>query len=209
MFKWWFVPACAALLHDLSPVEARQLAESVIAVNYRPLHDLGVSQEEAGLCRTDGTEKNIKYESQIKGCRAFWASGEDLKESQLFIILQPESKKSALLLQSGKLHWFRWFNLEWGLSYSLHTEKKKVTKLPHSLKDPSQQPITVWEYWKKLRSGPLKAAAHRLPFEIKALSKTVGLNHLDLPAKQLLIWIFSKKKKVLRHLWFLLLSSNL
>lgn len=108
----------------------------------------------------------------------------------------------------GKLHWFRWFNLEWGLSYSLHTEKKKVTKLPHSLKDPSQQPITV-RVLKKLRSGPLKAAAHRLPFEIKALSKTVGLNHLDLPAKQLLIWIFSKKKKVLRHLWFLLLSSNL
>lgn len=43
------LPACAALLHDLGPVEARQLAESVIAVNYRPLHDLGVSQEEAGL----------------------------------------------------------------------------------------------------------------------------------------------------------------
>lgn len=42
-------PACAALLHDLGPVEARQLAESVIAVHYGPLHDLGVSQEEAGL----------------------------------------------------------------------------------------------------------------------------------------------------------------
>lgn len=47
-------PARAALLHDLSPVEARQLAESVIAVNYRPLHDLGVSQEEAGLCGRHG-----------------------------------------------------------------------------------------------------------------------------------------------------------
>lgn len=44
------LPAGAALLHDLCPVEARQLAESVIAVNHRPLHDLGVSQEEAGLC---------------------------------------------------------------------------------------------------------------------------------------------------------------
>lgn len=43
------LPARAALLHHLSPVEARQFAESVIAVNYRPLHDLGVSQEEAGL----------------------------------------------------------------------------------------------------------------------------------------------------------------
>lgn len=43
------LPAGAALLHDLSSVEARQLAEAVIAVDHRPLHDLSVSQEEAGL----------------------------------------------------------------------------------------------------------------------------------------------------------------
>lgn len=127
MFKWWFVPACAALLHDLSPVEARQLAESVIAVNYRPLHDLGVSQEEAGLCRTDGTEKNIKYESQIKGCRAFWASGEDLKESQLFIILksqfknQPCCSKVENFTGSGGLIWIE-------VSVILYTQKQEGNK---------------------------------------------------------------------------------
>ena len=42
-------PARAALLHHLGPVEARQLAESVIAVDDGPLDNLGVSQEEAGL----------------------------------------------------------------------------------------------------------------------------------------------------------------
>lgn len=47
--KPYYAPARAALLHDLGPVEARQLAESVIAVNYRPLHNLSVSQEEAGF----------------------------------------------------------------------------------------------------------------------------------------------------------------
>lgn len=106
-------------------MEARQLAESVIAVNYRPLHDLGVSQEEAGLCRTDGTEKNIKYESQIKGCRAFRASGEDLKESQLFIILKPKSKKISLVAP-------KWENFTGSgglilseVSVILYTQKKK------------------------------------------------------------------------------------
>lgn len=48
--RWWRSPAGAALLHDLSSVEARQLAEPIIAVDDRPLHDLGVSQQEAGLC---------------------------------------------------------------------------------------------------------------------------------------------------------------
>lgn len=48
-----FLPACAALLHNFGPVETRQFAESVIAVNYRPLHDLGVSQEEAGLWKKE------------------------------------------------------------------------------------------------------------------------------------------------------------
>lgn len=208
MFKWWFVPACAALLHDLSPVEARQLAESVIAVNYRPLHDLGVSQEEAGLCRTDGTEKNIKYESQIKGCRAFWASGEDLKESQLFIILksqfknQPCCSKVENFTGSGGLIWIE-------VSVILYTQKQEGNKTSSQSKGSITAADHLLRVLKKLRSGPLKAAAHCLPFEIKALSKMVGLNHLDLPAKQLLIPIFSKKKKVLQHLWFLLLSSNL
>lgn len=43
-------PAGAALLHDLCPVVSRQLAESVITVNYRPLHDLSISQQETCLC---------------------------------------------------------------------------------------------------------------------------------------------------------------
>lgn len=58
------LPARAALLHDLGPVEARQLAESVIAVNYRPLHDLGVSQEEAGLCEKVGGVSRIQTKLQ-------------------------------------------------------------------------------------------------------------------------------------------------
>lgn len=43
------LPAGAAPLHDLGAVEARQLAEAVIAVDHGPLHDLGVAYEEAGL----------------------------------------------------------------------------------------------------------------------------------------------------------------
>lgn len=43
------LPAGAALLHDFCPVEARQLAESVITVHYRPFHDLSIPQEETGF----------------------------------------------------------------------------------------------------------------------------------------------------------------
>lgn len=50
------VPASAALLHHLSPVEAGQLAESVITVNNRPLYDLGVPQEKAGFWGKDEYE---------------------------------------------------------------------------------------------------------------------------------------------------------
>ena len=143
----------------------------------------------------DRKKKNIKYESQMKGCKAFWASGEDLKESQLFIILESKSK-IILVAGSGGL-------ILAEVSFIFYTQKKEGNKTPHSSQSPS-------ESIKKLRSGPLKAAASCLPFETKALSKTVGLNHLDLPAKQLLIQIFSKKKKkVPRHLWFLSLSSRL
>lgn len=46
------LPDGAALLHHLGPVEPRQFAEPVIAVDDGPLHDLGVAYEEAGLCRT-------------------------------------------------------------------------------------------------------------------------------------------------------------
>lgn len=44
-------PACATLLHDLRPVVARQFAESVITVHYWPFNDLGITQEETGLCK--------------------------------------------------------------------------------------------------------------------------------------------------------------
>lgn len=46
------LPDGAALLHHLGPVEPRQLAESVIAVDDGPLHDLSVPYEEAGLWGT-------------------------------------------------------------------------------------------------------------------------------------------------------------
>lgn len=46
------LPDGAALLHHLGPVEPRQFAESVIAVDDGPLHDLSVAYEEAGLWRT-------------------------------------------------------------------------------------------------------------------------------------------------------------
>lgn len=38
--------AGAAAVHDLSSVEARQLAETIVAVHNRPLHNLCVSQQE-------------------------------------------------------------------------------------------------------------------------------------------------------------------
>lgn len=41
--------ARAALVHDFSSVVARQLAETVIAVNNRPVHNLRISQQETGL----------------------------------------------------------------------------------------------------------------------------------------------------------------
>lgn len=47
--RWACLPAGAALLHHLGAVEAGQLAESVIAVDHGPLHDLSVAYEEAGL----------------------------------------------------------------------------------------------------------------------------------------------------------------
>lgn len=41
--------AGAALVHDFRSVVSRQLAETVIAVNHRPVDNLRVSQQEAGL----------------------------------------------------------------------------------------------------------------------------------------------------------------
>lgn len=41
--------AGAALVHDLRSVVSRELAETVIAVNHRPVDNLRVSQQEAGL----------------------------------------------------------------------------------------------------------------------------------------------------------------
>lgn len=42
--------ACAALVHDLSSVVSGQLAESIIAVYDRPLHNLCIPQQETGFC---------------------------------------------------------------------------------------------------------------------------------------------------------------
>lgn len=41
--------ACAALVHDFSSVVPRELAETIVAVNNRPVHNLGISQQETGL----------------------------------------------------------------------------------------------------------------------------------------------------------------
>lgn len=57
-------------------MEARQLAESVIAVNYRPLHDLGVSQEEAGLWWWRGQTEH-QHPHQIKGGKSSLACEDD------------------------------------------------------------------------------------------------------------------------------------
>lgn len=51
---WAWLPAGAALLHHLGAVEAGQLAESVVAVDDGPLHDLSVPDQEAGLWGTGG-----------------------------------------------------------------------------------------------------------------------------------------------------------
>ena len=74
----------------------------------------------------------------MKGCKAFWASGEDLKESQLFIILESKSK-IILVAGSGGL-------ILAEVSFIFYTQKKEGNKTPHSLKDRSQQPVTLWEY---------------------------------------------------------------
>lgn len=51
--------ARAAPVHDFSSVVSRQLAESIVAVNDRPLHDLCISQQETGFCN-----KTDKYSSR-------------------------------------------------------------------------------------------------------------------------------------------------
>lgn len=51
---WAWLPAGAALLHHLGTVEAGQLAESIVAVDDGPLHDLSVPDQEAGLWGTGG-----------------------------------------------------------------------------------------------------------------------------------------------------------
>jgi len=43
--------ARAASVHDFSSVVSRELAESIVAVNDWPLHDLCVSQQETGFCK--------------------------------------------------------------------------------------------------------------------------------------------------------------
>lgn len=41
--------ACAALVHDFSSVVSGQFAETIIAVNNRPVDNLRIPQQEAGL----------------------------------------------------------------------------------------------------------------------------------------------------------------
>ena len=43
------LPAGAALLHHLGPVVPRQLAETIIAVDNGPVHDLSISQHKVGI----------------------------------------------------------------------------------------------------------------------------------------------------------------
>lgn len=66
------LPDGAALLHHLGPVEPRQLAESVIAVDDGPLHDLSVPYEEAGLCGTgDRWAQPLDHDPDPSGLPAF------------------------------------------------------------------------------------------------------------------------------------------
>lgn len=51
------VPARAALVHDLGSVISGELAESIVAVNNRPLHDLRISQQETGFLESGGKFK--------------------------------------------------------------------------------------------------------------------------------------------------------
>ena len=44
------IPASAALLHDLSTMVARQLAEAIVTVDDGPVYDLSVSQNKVGVC---------------------------------------------------------------------------------------------------------------------------------------------------------------
>lgn len=44
-------PARAALLHDFSTMVTGQLAESIVAVDNRPIHNLGITQNKIGVCQ--------------------------------------------------------------------------------------------------------------------------------------------------------------
>lgn len=63
-----FLPAGAAFLHHLCSVVPGQLAETIVAVDDGPVHNLGVSQDKVGIC-LDGNKKKKerkKKNSQIK-----------------------------------------------------------------------------------------------------------------------------------------------
>lgn len=83
-----------------------------------------------------------------------------MKESQLFIILKPKSKKISLVAPkwenftgSGGLIWIE-------VSVILYTQKQEGSKTSSQSKGSITAADHRLRVLKKLRSGPLKAAAH-------------------------------------------------
>lgn len=77
--------ACAALVHDFSSVVPRQLAETVIAVNNRPVHNLRISQQETGLWNKIRREKVPK--TPVVDWR--WSFINETRSSRLSLSAQP------------------------------------------------------------------------------------------------------------------------
>lgn len=61
-----FLPAGAAFLHHLCSVVPGQLAETIVAVDDGPVHNLGISQDKVGVCLDRNKKKRKKKNGQIK-----------------------------------------------------------------------------------------------------------------------------------------------
>lgn len=75
-------PACAALLHDFSTMVTRQLAESIIAVDNRPIHNLGIPQNKIGVCQEE-IKHYFLYCDNIMLCQQWYRV---LKSQNLILI---------------------------------------------------------------------------------------------------------------------------
>lgn len=219
------LPDGAALLHHLRSVEARQFAESVIAVDDGPLHDLSVAYEEAGLWGTgdrwpQSLDQNlgppglsaqyISFRSSEdarsrSGLRGPSAAASEVRPVTAATLKTPTfgSKVARLNHAAAFLVQLRgksgsavtFLGLNW-----LNWLEDKSPGFTFCFIFPHFRPFAATAITGHQMSWKREAAAHRATFEIKAASETLSLNHGDLsalrlPAKKLLTWFFWPKVK--------------